>query len=257
MAMVDQTKWANGAFNAVGTLAKGITYASIIVGAVVIVGKPWADDKMDDYLKPLTAAIQQNSVRIDEMNQARREESAARASVRETLSSISEVQSNISKAQDQMTRNINDAITRLSVLENDRKADASPVMRFLQDPQQHNIGAGTPGSTVEMTWRFVKLRGDCGRPLVELYFRNGGGRIHRFRNASILDQYGRGIGFPKDTSVSQEVTYTAQIPKDENVRPGYAAGWNRISYPDCPAVGPERSPDVPFEILKPVDTEGD
>lgn len=137
-------------------------------------------------------------------------------------------------------------VARIEALEAAKVQDGSPAIRFT--PRGHTIEDGQPGSVVQITWQYFKLR-DCGRPDIDLIFRNGGGRLHRFSSVSVLDQEGRGIASEPDPTMVQTISYTARIPGNEGVHPGRAAGWVRVTYPDCPGVAPVTSPEVIFSIL--------
>lgn len=138
-------------------------------------------------------------------------------------------------------------LTRVEDLERKRNDDARPAIRF--DRSGHTISDTAIGGVAVFVWRFYKLR-DCGRPTVDLAFRNGAGRIHRFDNLSVVDHTGRGITFETAPNRVQEISYTAQIPRNEGVHEGRAYGWVTISYPDaCPRVDAVTSPEVAFRIL--------
>lgn len=141
-------------------------------------------------------------------------------------------------------------VERVELLENRKSSRTKPALRFHRTG--HEISDGVIGGQVYLTWRFYK-QAECGRPQVDVWLRNGGGVIHRFRDVSILDRTGRGIVFPVDENSVQEITYTAKIPPDESVKPGLAFGWVVIAYPDCPLVKAVTSPEVPFNIVEPPD----
>jgi predicted house-cleaning noncanonical NTP pyrophosphatase (MazG superfamily) len=136
---------------------------------------------------------------------------------------------------------------RIEAFEKQKAQDISPAIRFTQ--RGHGIEDGPPGGTVEITWQYVKLR-DCGPPRIDLWLRNGGGRIHRFQNISVIDSQGRGIVSATDRFMSQSISYTARIPSDEGIETGRAAGWVVVRYPDCPGVEPVTSPEVTFAITE-------
>ncbi|MCB1343643.1 MAG: hypothetical protein KDK24_21755 [Pseudooceanicola sp.] len=165
----------------------------------------------------------------------------------EALAATGATLATISDTQTTMARTLEDTAKRLATLEDRKRADASPVLEFLNGSR---ISDGAPGDTVDITWSFLKLRDDCGRPRVNLYFRNGGGRVHRFRDISAVDAEGRGVGATRaHPSLPQSISYTAVIPDDEGVHPGRAVAWNNLSWPDCPSVAAVTSPEVPFLIL--------
>ena len=138
-------------------------------------------------------------------------------------------------------------LTRVEQLETKRNDDARPAIRF--DRRGHSISDTAIGGVAVFVWRFYKLR-DCGRPTVDLAFRNGEGRIHRFDSLSVLDPAGRGITFETAPNRVQEISYTARVPANEGVHTGRAHGWVTISYPDgCPRVDAVTSPEVSFQIL--------
>ena len=138
-------------------------------------------------------------------------------------------------------------LSRVERLESKRKADGRPAIRF--DRRGHEITDVAIGGVATFTWRFYKLR-ECGRPTVDLAFRNGGGKIHRFENLSVLDKNGRGLIYETAPNRAQEISYTASVPTDEGVTAGRSYGWVTVGYPDgCPEVLPVTSPEVSFEIL--------
>jgi len=137
-------------------------------------------------------------------------------------------------------------VARIERLEAQRAENNSPVIRFTT--RGHSVENGPPGGTVEIAWQFFKLR-DCGQPAVDLMFRNGGGRLHRFENVSILDAAGRGVSSAPDPIMAQIIKYTARIPAEDGVLPGQGSAWVRVAYPDCPTVRPEVSPEAQFTIL--------
>ncbi|GGH36406.1 hypothetical protein SAMN05444007_108260 [Cribrihabitans marinus] len=140
-----------------------------------------------------------------------------------------------------------DLLGRVEKLEARRARDASPAIRFTNSGSA--ISDGRPGEIVRLTWSFIKLR-DCGRPSIDLLFRNGGDQIHRFRDVSVLDEDGRGVAFDPDPTQAQSISYTARIPAGEGVEPGAGFGYVRVSYPEkCPAVESVQSPRIYFQIL--------
>jgi len=200
----------------------------------------WVTGVVSSAVADMADTVGQNTKSIDRLYQQRENDRSARTDTAQALASIAETQST-------MAETLANAVDRLAALEDTKRHDVSQVMDFL--PRGSRIGDGAPGDTVEVTWVFLKLRDDCGRPVVELYFRNGGGRVHRFQNASAIDEQGRGIGMPAQPNMAQSISYTVVIPAGEGVRPGRAQGWNRVTYPGCPGVPPEVSPEVPFTIL--------
>ncbi|OAN71541.1 hypothetical protein A8B82_04470 [Sulfitobacter sp. EhC04] len=137
-------------------------------------------------------------------------------------------------------------VKRIEALESAKTQDASPAIRFTM--YGHSIEDGRPGQVVEIKWQFVKLR-DCGRPEIDLLFRNGGGRLHRFQNVSVLDTEGIGVAADPDPSMAQTISYTARIPDNEGVHAGRSFAWVRVGYPECPTVPAVTSPEVAFRIL--------
>ena len=140
-----------------------------------------------------------------------------------------------------------DLLARVEVLESGRRQDRSPAIQFMRNGSA--ITDAAPGGTVRITWAFLKLR-DCGRPTIDLLFKNGGGRFHRFRDVSVLDDEGRGVAVDPDPTNPQTISYTARIPADDGVEPGIGFGFVRVSYPEaCPDVASVKSPEVFFTIL--------
>ncbi|GLT07979.1 hypothetical protein ACFQFQ_14535 [Sulfitobacter porphyrae] len=137
-------------------------------------------------------------------------------------------------------------VKRIEALESSKVQDASPVIRFTM--HGHSIEDGGPGQVVQIKWQFFKMR-DCGRPEIDLLFRNGGGRLHRFQNVSVLDTKGIGVASDPDPTMAQTISYTARIPDNEGVHAGRSFAWVRVGYPDCPTVPAVTSPEVAFRIL--------
>lgn len=130
------------------------------------------------------------------------------------------------------------------------KTTSDPAISFAT--HGNRISNGAIGGTVDLTWRFTKLR-DCGRPRLAVFFRNGGNRVHRFQNVSIMGDTDRGVAVQPSNSI-QSISYTAEIPDNEGVQVttnhDFAYGWVVIDYPDlCPTVPVVVSPEVPFQIL--------
>lgn len=124
--------------------------------------------------------------------------------------------------------------------------NTSPSWRF--DPVETQISDGRIGGEVVIEAAGYKLR-DCGAPVVDLYFINGGGVYHRFADTSLLSSNGRGVAFPVDPDRLQSIRYTAEIPADEQVSPGRAQGFISVTYPDaCPAVPAEVAGPLQFRI---------
>lgn len=221
--------------------ASGIIWAAgqqIFGPAVSAAASEW----MQDAVQPLKERVEQNTAAIEADRKSREEAAVMSANLRSAIASIAETQAT-------MAETLDGAVTRLSELDQARRVSAEPVMRFSANRFDHSIEDGAPDDIVEVTWTYYKMRDDCGRPAPELFFRNGGNRIHRFREASAIDANGRGVGFAAAPGERQTITYTVRIPGDEGVQPGNGYGWNQVSYPDCPNVKPVRSPEVFFKIL--------
>ena len=242
---VTKETWAAGAWAFLRNVAAVVVaLGAIWAGGAQVAGPAvdaWLSARVGALIDPLVGRVEANAAAIEADRRARELDARAQRDMRETLASIAETQK-------QMAETLSGAVDRLAELEEKRSVDTSAVMRFARTG--HRIEDGAPGDSVEVTWSVIKLRDGCGRPLVELFFRNGGGRLHRFRNVSALDDEGRGIGLPAGAGI-QTITYTAQIPADDGVEPGRGFGWNRVSYPNCPGVGYETSPEVVFQILPP------
>lgn len=138
--------------------------------------------------------------------------------------------SNIVSDLTAVAANPTELVKRVSELEEGRRGNSERVLRFT--PRGHSISDGSPGFTVSMQWYFVKLR-DCGSPRVDVWFRNGGGRIHRFDRASILDDGGRGVNAPTAPSITQSIEYTARIPDRDGFEPGRGMGRVIVEYPNA------------------------
>lgn len=122
----------------------------------------------------------------------------------------------------------------ISALEVSLKGSTAPSWRF--DLPSTSISDGAIGGQVSISAGGYKLR-ECGIPRVDLYFINGNGVYHRFENTSLLTIDNRGVAFPVDPDRLQTITYTAEIPDDDNVKPGRGQGFISLTYPDaCPLV---------------------
>ena len=218
-----------------------ISGLGVVFGLIWFLVSPRFDAYLDAYLAPVIEKADANSGAIEQLtNQI---QIAAK-----TQSNTAQALAQIAETQNKLAENMSGAMDRLAALEVRRKADAAPVIEFLQ--QGSSISNGAPGDTVVVRWSFLKLRSDCGRPHVDVFFRNGGGRVHRVREISAVDRSGRGTGAaPARPTIPQSITYTMVIPSDQGVSPGQAFGWNQISFPNCPDVPEAISPEVPFQIL--------
>jgi hypothetical protein len=126
--------------------------------------------------------------------------------------------------------------------------NTAPSWRF--DPVETTISDGEIGGEVQIRATGYKLR-DCGVPVVDLYFVNGGGVYHRFTETSLLTPDGRGIAAPVNPNRPFTITYTATIPTDDGVTTGRALGYISVSYPDvCPAVDPAVAGPLQFRITR-------
>lgn len=124
---------------------------------------------------------------------------------------------------------------------------SSPAWRF--DTVETSISDGAVGDLVQIRSAGFKLR-ECGVPVIDVYFVNGGGVFHRFTDPSILSDIGRGVSLPTDPSRLQIITYTARIPNQDGVSPGRGLGYISITYPDsCPNVAPSVAGPLQFRIL--------
>lgn len=132
-----------------------------------------------------------------------------------------------------------------ALLSSTAEVNAAPSWRF--DPVDTTISDGVIGGDVQIVATGYKLR-DCGVPIVDLYFINGGGVYHRFVDASILTSDGRGVALPVNPTRTQSLTYTATIPANDGVSPGRALGYISLVYPQCPAVEASVAGPLQFRI---------
>jgi len=124
--------------------------------------------------------------------------------------------------------------------------DLTPSWVF--DPVDTAISDGDIGGPVTVTASGYKMR-DCGIPIVDMYFANGNNIYHRFSAVSLLTPDNRGIAVTVDPARIQKITYIAIIPDDDNVKPGRAAGFISLYYPDkCPKVDPIIAGPLQFRI---------
>lgn len=122
-----------------------------------------------------------------------------------------------------------------------------PAWKF--DHIQTSISDGPIGGLVRITAVGYKLR-DCGIPIIDMYFINGGGLAHRFADVSIESAGGRGILLPTDPTRLQTISYAARIPNNEGISPGRGIGYISLTYSDsCPAVDPVVAGPLQFQIL--------
>lgn len=113
-----------------------------------------------------------------------------------------------------------------------------------------SISDGAIGGEVTITSSGYKMR-ECGVPRVDLYFVNGRGIYHRFKNASLLSPDNRGVAFPVDPDRLQKLSYRATIPADEGVMPGRAQGFISLTYPDgCPQIEEAIAGPLQFRITQ-------
>lgn len=158
----------------------------------------------------------------------------------------------ISDTQSRTADTLNAVVERIAVLERTGRDDRTAPARFAEEGNA--ISNARIGDFVTFTVRYIKTR-DCGRPISVAYFRNGGGIIHAFQNASTTAADGRASAGPVSSEV-QTARFVARIPENEGVRPtsgggsdGYATGWILMSWPNCPNAPEVRSPLMPFQIL--------
>ena len=160
--------------------------------------------------------------------------------IRDRLSDTDEAVERIASVIQSLERNV----TTLSEV---AAQSTVPAWRF--DPVETSISDGEIGELVKITSAGFKLR-ECGVPVIDVYFVNGGGVFHRFQDPSILSEDGRGVSLPTDPSRLQLITYTAKIPNQDGVSPGRGLGYISITYPDkCPNVAPSVAGPLQFRIL--------
>ena len=148
----------------------------------------------------------------------------------------------------QLTTQMAEVVTQLQRIQADPTRIREPALRF--EPFGHTVTDARAGDRVNITWRFTKIH-ECGAPLVNVFFRNGGDVTHRFEGVSIVNEDGEGVDYPVDPERVQTLTYSAVIPDDQDVHPGRARAWVTLRYPACPWAPPSISPEVPFQILPP------
>lgn len=156
--------------------------------------------------------------------------------------------SELSNATATITKTLESTVTRIASLEASSRRDARPPIRFIEDG--NSIGSGSIGDYVRLSFRYVKVR-DCGRPVLAAYFRDGADITQAFRDMSSVAADGRGSSAMVSPEV-QTTRFIARIPREQGVVPAvngkYALGWVLISWPGCPDVPEQRSPQVPFQI---------
>jgi hypothetical protein len=144
---------------------------------------------------------------------------------------------------DTLIQELEDTVARLDEASTQARA---PSWRFSRPDT--SISDGVIGGFVTIQSGGNKLR-DCGVPTVDLYFINGEGIYHRFTDATVLTEDGRGVAFPVDPGRVQVISYRARIPADDGVQPGRAVGFISITYPDaCPQVEPAVAGPLQFRI---------
>lgn len=139
-------------------------------------------------------------------------------------------------------------VDRIDELQRDPRNINEPALEF--EDWGYEVSDARAGDRVSITWRFRKLH-QCGAPIVNVFFRNGGDVTHRFENVSIVNDDGEGVDYPVDPDTIQTLTYSAVIPDDQDVEPGRAYAWVTLRYAQCPWAPPSISPEVPFNILRP------
>lgn len=234
-----QNDWTAGAFAFVRNLAAFFTAAGVIWIAGSRLAGPSINSWAHALLEPVTIAVQENSARIDQIEANRDTILGSVDESRQSLVEITDIQRNVSDVLTNVTGRLRD-------LELNERRDTGSVIRFM--PRGNEISDGSPGSTVEVTWTFLKLRGDCGQPAVSVFFRDSRGRTFRFTDVSALSADGRGVGVSHDRDIPQVLSYTAQIPDNHSISIGRAFGWSRVQYVDCPGVETAQAPETPFMI---------
>lgn len=233
--MTDTTTKSGKVIDFSKLLAALMTIVTIVGTAWGVVWGPiggWIDARELDAANTAanTAAI---TALVEQQGEQQQEQQTAFAELLSAVSSNTEVQASL--------------VRRVEDLENTKSQRVDPVIRFARFG--HSIEDGRVGGQVEITWSYFKLA-DCRAPVVDLWMRNGGGRLHRFQDISVVGTSGRGVNSDVLPNENQNITYTARIPSNEGVEAGQGFGWVEISYPDCPRVKPVKSPEVAFNILE-------
>lgn len=139
---------------------------------------------------------------------------------------------------------------RVASLEAGKSVDKTPPLQFAPGGF---IGDGRPGDTVEMRLVFHKVR-DCGAPIVDAFMQvpiSGPAEplMMRFTDVGVVNPAGRG---PNLALGPGRIAFPVTIPPSATVGP--AIGWIDHTYPECPAVGTIRTPQLPFQVLPRVET---
>lgn len=156
----------------------------------------------------------------------------------------------LSDTQAQMATTLSSVVGRIADMEKRQQLDDDPPIVIA--PRGNIVSDGEIGGYVEQTWAFHKSRGDCGRPRATVSFINGGGRVHQFRDVSIVGEGNFAAPAPV-TDDLQRLSFVARIPEGDGVLPTdggeNAYAFVVVDWPEqCPHVPPAHSPYVPFEI---------
>ena len=172
----------------------------------------WADQLIDASTKHMAKELEQTTLHLDRLDEV-----------------VTKLEENVIALTEASERN------------------TAPSWRF--DPVETRISDGPIGGTVTITAAGYKLR-DCGVPVIDLYFINGKQTYHRFVDASILTANNRGVSLTPAPNRLQRLTYTAEIPAEDNVTAGRGHGYIAVTYPSqCPFVEPAVVGPLQFRIL--------
>lgn len=128
-------------------------------------------------------------------------------------------------------------------------AEGSTIVDFKTRKRYAPIGA-----TLLVSWNFIKHR-DCGPPIVQPFLRNGHDVIHGLTNMSAVDDLGRGVVYPSNSELIQNIKYTVEIPDDDHIVPGLGFVWVVVNYPACPNTESTTSPEIAINILPKQDNQ--
>ncbi|MCJ8138448.1 hypothetical protein [Falsirhodobacter halotolerans] len=225
-------------------VAATITALGIITGAIWY----WVQPRVIDFLRTELSLPSNLTVDIAKIQDVQTRQAETQQQQAQTLTVQQQSLSEISRATATLTSTLESTVNRVAMLEESSRRDKTPPVMFVEDG--NSIDSGAIGAFVRIQFRYIKSR-DCGRPNIAVYFTDGAGISHAFREVSTVADDGRGGSAPVRPEV-QTTRFIAKIPESAGVTPTtgttFALGFMLMSWPGCPDVPEVRSPRVPFQI---------
>jgi hypothetical protein len=124
-----------------------------------------------------------------------------------------------------------------------------PCVRF--EAHGHEASDAPPGGTIRVVFNVRKLR-DCGFARHGVWIRNGASQYHACENISLADPLtGRMVALPAAPE-PMRLAFTCTVPEGQDIHLGRAHVWLMPFYDGAPHALHHPSPEVPFNVLQPV-----